>query len=666
MTAKKILYNPILKIIAFIIIVTLTTSAILVLIETIKKITYPEAILQSSYEDSYELRSAVFNNASFISRTFFYYRSEDYIKSGGTIPNSYHYDSSLSELYSQYTRGLIEEDYQAFNEMSEDEFRDRFAKQYEKEIEQARNRKIKIDLKQYQDRLDQLNSTPGLFFYIASDGRVLSNTANIDEEFIKSKPVYLAISNNLLDTNLKLDRYALNSYRYKYGLVPESEDIFYLALSNEFFKESIEQWNTDRTNILAALSNIAWKLIIALLCFIYLALVAGKRANNDGIHLCFYNRLFLEIQGMMVVLAGLGAFQQMTYADLLIPSDYIFSALLLSIFVALGLGLVLSAIVQLKNKSFLNFVLIYYILSKMFKLLKMTVNSFPVGLKMLPTPQKATNLKNIIEGTKHIKNGNLDYIIRTRGGGIYAQLAADINNINEGLKASIDNELKSERLKTELITNVSHDIRTPLTSIITYIDLLKNEESAENAKEFLLVLEKKALRLKNLTDDLFEASKASSGSIPTNLERIDIIALLEQGLGELELKIKESGLQFRFSHPPDKIFIRADGRLLWRAVENLLSNALKYSLPNSRVYIEIIDNKHRVDLVVKNISAYELNVDASELVKRFTRSDESRSSEGSGLGLNIAKSLIQLQHGELTIEIDGDLFKVIVTMPKWQ
>ncbi|MEN6328391.1 MAG: sensor histidine kinase, partial [Syntrophomonas sp.] len=226
----------------------------------------------------------------------------------------------------------------------------------------------------------------------------------------------------------------------------------------------------------------------------------------------------------------------------------------------------------------------------------------------------------------------------------------------------VENEVKSERLKSELITNVSHDIRTPLTAIITYVDLLKNETDHNKAQEFIGIIDQKAQRLKVLTDDLFEAAKASSGDLPVNYEIIDIISLITQGLGELDDKIQARKLEFKISHPQDKIFIKADGKLLWRAVENLLSNIFKYAQEGSRVYINIDDLDGEARLTIKNISAYELNVSAEELMERFKRGDESRSSQGSGLGLSIAKSLVEIQGGSFKIEIDGDLFKVTIQM----
>lgn len=226
--------------------------------------------------------------------------------------------------------------------------------------------------------------------------------------------------------------------------------------------------------------------------------------------------------------------------------------------------------------------------------------------------------------------------------------------------------MKSERLKTELITNVSHDIRNPLTSIITYVDLLKHEKDQVKASEYLEVLDQKAQRLKLLTDDLFEASKASSGNIPVQLDKIDIVSLITQGLGEVNDKIEAMDLNIKLNHPDYKVYVTADGKLLWRSIENILSNIFKYALERSRVYIDIEDMDNEIRISFKNISAYELNITADELMERFKRGDESRNSQGSGLGLSIARNLIELQKGRFTIHVDGDLFKAIINLPKFE
>ena len=219
-------------------------------------------------------------------------------------------------------------------------------------------------------------------------------------------------------------------------------------------------------------------------------------------------------------------------------------------------------------------------------------------------------------------------------------------------------------MKAALISNVSHDLKTPLTSIITYVDFLKEKDlPSDKQAEYIDILDRKSKRLKILIEDLFEASKAASGNIELHSENVDLVALLKQTLGELEEKISISNLQLRPTFPGAKIICYLDRRRTYRIFENLMSNILKYAQPNSRVYIDITTTEDLATVTFKNISAYEMNFDASQITERFSRGDTSRHTECSGLGLSIAENLTELQNGTLTIHVDGDLFKVILTFP---
>ena len=276
--------------------------------------------------------------------------------------------------------------------------------------------------------------------------------------------------------------------------------------------------------------------------------------------------------------------------------------------------------------------------------------------------RKLWYLSYIMNGTERIKNGDINHKLKLIGQDNFTTLADNINNIRDGLDKAIDNQLKSERMKSELITNVSHDLKTPLTSIINYIELIKKEEniSPEYLKDYVNVLDSTSKRLKVLIEDLFEASKASSGSIELNMEKIDLTQLLRQSIGEMEEKLSEANLDLKVNVPEEKIYVRADGKRLYRVLENLLNNISKYSLFNTRVYIDIIKNEDVIRLTMKNISSYELNFNPEEIIERFKRADESRNTEGSGLGLAIARDLVNLQGGKFEIDIDGDLFKSII------
>lgn len=272
--------------------------------------------------------------------------------------------------------------------------------------------------------------------------------------------------------------------------------------------------------------------------------------------------------------------------------------------------------------------------------------------------------EEIKEALEKIYQGNNDvYLDDTELEGILKEMAIYINDIAGGFSNAIEESLKSERLKTELITNVSHDIKTPLTSIINYVDLLKKEEiQDEKVKEYIDILDRKSQRLKKLTEDLVEASKVSSGNVQLNIEEIKLKELINQSVGEFKDRFEEKNLKLETNMPAEEIRIKADNRYLYRVIENLFSNVTKYALENSRVYIDMKkEEKDKIEMSIKNISKERLNISSEELMQRFVRGDKSRYTEGSGLGLSIAKSLTELQGGKFNIYIDGDLFKVVIS-----
>ncbi|QBD87866.1 HAMP domain-containing histidine kinase [Clostridium tetani] len=275
--------------------------------------------------------------------------------------------------------------------------------------------------------------------------------------------------------------------------------------------------------------------------------------------------------------------------------------------------------------------------------------------------KKTAMINKIVKGTEEMVAGNLDYSIDENDKGLLGKLAHNINNMKKGLKKSVESQVKSERLKSELITNVSHDLKTPLASIINYVDLLKSEDlSKEDMNVYIQILDKKSKRLKVLIEDLFEASKISSGSIELNIEKVNISEILRQALGEFHEKIEGSSLNFKVNIENDGIYANLDGKKTWRVFENLIGNILKYSMNNSRVYIDLETEGNKAIVTMKNISAYEMDFDTEEIFERFKRGDKARKSEGSGLGLAIAKSIVELQDGNMDIVIDGDLFKVTI------
>lgn len=276
----------------------------------------------------------------------------------------------------------------------------------------------------------------------------------------------------------------------------------------------------------------------------------------------------------------------------------------------------------------------------------------------------AWQMKGIKKAGQQLAEGNFNEKIDTTH--MYWEFKAhaeNLNSIGDGLAKEVAQRMKSERLKTELITNVSHDIKTPLTSIINYVDLLQKAKTEEERAEYLAVLDRQSHRLKKLTEDLVEASKASTGNMNVNLEPTNTQEIINQSFGEYSAKLEAGRLNTVISIPEPVPVVMADGRLLWRVIDNLFNNVVKYALPETRVYVDVRVEGSDAVISMKNISRAALNVSVDELLERFVRGDASRTTEGSGLGLNIAKSLTELQHGTFSINTDGDLFKAEIRLP---
>ena len=271
---------------------------------------------------------------------------------------------------------------------------------------------------------------------------------------------------------------------------------------------------------------------------------------------------------------------------------------------------------------------------------------------------------NIRKGIRRMKEGDLNQKINTEWMfGSFKAIAEDLNALADVVAIAAEKQLRSERMKTELITNVSHDIKTPLTSVINYVDLLQQPHSEEEGEQYLEVLSRQSLRLKKLVEDLMDMSKASTGNMTVSITPVDAVETVNQALGEFADKLEAAKLTPVFRSPDSQLHMLADGKLTWRVLSNLLSNVVKYALPGTRVYIDLLRLDKSVVLSVKNISREELNISAEELTERFVRGDASRNTEGSGLGLNIAQNLMTLQRGTMELTVDGDLFKVTLTFP---
>lgn len=596
-----------------------------------------------------------------------------------------------------------------------------FEQTYQARLESIGSQMVEDDLQSFRYGLRYLEKVEGLRYYIESGGQVFSNVEpNQTRDFAQS-PIAIGLADLEIEARFGESSIAgdLNSKYYSYdrgwsNVMPESyiwetmsealngatyEDRAMIWYDQAYVDSLQKQVENDRTLTIQYVVKIVSMGLAALIALIYLFCVCGRKKDGT-IALVWLDRVYVELNLALLVLTGAG------YTGLCMASWQAQEPLLLwpAALVCGGaaLSLVLSLARQAKAKTLLRSCLFWkfcLLLASPFRklwrgirlslangpvvrkavwmtagygvLCAVCVIIFPVSVALIIGAsmfvyRTVLSFQQVQEGARQVKNGNLSYQIDLEEAGVFRELASDINSIADGLNAAVENELKSERMKSELITNVSHDIRTPLTSVITYIDLLQKEGlDSENALGYCDIIGQKAQRLKNLTDDLFEVSKAASGTIAVHFEDVDMAALVRQGLGELDDKVVQSGLDFRVSLPSEGLIVRADGRQLWRVMENLLSNVFKYAMPASRVYIEVSDRGSKGAFTVKNISAYELNgVEPEKLMERFQRGDAARHSEGNGLGLAIAKNLTELQRGDFEITVDGDLFKASVSLPK--
>lgn len=679
-------HSKLAKMLAFILVIASFTSMVLMSLIVVDDI--DQGLLDSVLKDNYyssndylrEVRSATSDVISLVVE----YKSEEHIMSGALIDKE-ELERLKEELFNELTGDS--------NDYHNTELRNKFETEHKEEIEELKNKLIKEDLDCFRNTLYRLEQKEHLVYYVRQGETVFSNIEKNSIDDFKDYPAYVILKGNESELYPKESEEAIGHINWNhsntgYGL--SQADQVQIAFTQDYMDQKLSAWRYSRRIIKNTTDKLIILFMVLILSLTYLFVVTGRGKSKDNkIDMSQTDKLYTDINIILMI--------SVVTTWLLIISNifnknmsqlgFAMIATISAIACSVVFVLLLSLVRHIKNKSLFSHSLTITLVRKVHSLGKdiydsgsvatkvaiavivypllaaVSVFFFPItiGFAVWLAHRKVKEYMKIKDGVEKIKNGEIDHKINIDRNGEFKSLAEGINTIGEGFNHAIANELKSERLKTELITNVSHDIRTPLTSIITYIDLIKNEKDKTKINEYIRVIEQKSNRLKILTDDLFEASKATSGNIPVSLERIDIVSLITQGLGELDSQVKESELDFKINNFAEKIYVNADGRLLWRAMENLFTNIFKYSLKGSRVYVDIVDLEEKIELSIKNISAYELNISSDELLERFKRGDESRGSEGSGLGLSISKSLIEAQDGEFEILIDGDLFKVVIT-----
>ena len=480
-----------------------------------------------------------------------------------------------------------------------------------------------------------------------------------------------------------------------------------LTAKDDIYQESYySNLLVENRHALIAVAAVSFAVCLAL--FVFLLCAAGHKEGVEGIHLNWVDRIPLDLYLVLAVAAGgciFAAGIELTNASIAIAVFVV--AVLLVFAVLLIMSVFMTLATRFKSGAFWKNTIIFYIL----RFLARTLRAIGTGIsycavhlplywqaglifvgislaelfvlaafsrsavvviwviaKLAEAPLLvllAVSLQKLKSGGEALAAGNLNASVDLNHMyGVLKHHGENLNSIAQGMQKAVQQQLKSERFRTDLITNVSHDIKTPLTSIVNYVDLLKKEDiQPEKAKEYLAVLDRQSARLKKLTEDLVEASKASSGTLPVHLEAVDVNVLLSQVSGEYQSRFELCRLEPIVKLAPESPQILADGKLLWRVFDNLLSNICKYAMPGTRVYFtsEVLDS--RVQISFKNISNYPLDITADELMERFVRGDSSRSTEGSGLGLSIAQSLTGLQKGSFDLVVDGDLFKANISFP---
>ena len=577
---------------------------------------------------------------------------------------------------------------------------------------------IQRQLDEYKSSVRYLEEMKNFLYYVEDEnGNLVGGNASKGEIGEAERTLVLSAgfsSDHLGDAPYYFDAYSnpvLEQSNYKfYGAVRDP------LLPGDAFYDMGQDFSYAKQSLPVLFAVFFVSLLGAAVCLIHLIRVAGQKERYGRVQFMVVDRIYNEVHFLLVFLYAVASTMvATTLIETILQGtvqfwSYVFATMLGVLYlsaVAIGLSYILSVSRQVKDRSFFRNTWISASIRRMSELFtgktfrgwmvivmlcyglgncalmgaivlapiygySRIAMLFGVGLLLFNVfcmylfIRALRSLKEIMVSVKESAKGNFSYALDlNKISPSFLNFAEDVANIQEGFKNAVDDAVKGERMKAELITNVSHDLKTPLTSIISYVDLLKNENlENERAGAYVEVLHEKSYRLKQLIEDLIEASKASSGNLTVEKMRVDYKQLTLQAMGEMEDKTDAMGLIFKVSCE-EPVFIDADGGHMWRILENLLSNVIKYSMPNSRVYVDIFKMDGYGVLVMKNISAAPIDFDETRLTERFVRGDESRTTEGSGLGLSITQSLAEIQGGSFGIQVDGDLFKSIVSIPLW-
>jgi signal transduction histidine kinase len=695
--------------------------AVTTFVNLVTKTNSAELIFKREYINSrelYQTHKQLIENLDTLLR----YKNEENVKSGNAV-NKEEFEKQKKELFWKWylkksksesdIRKIVTEDTSELQTQKYKELQEEFLKDNQLEIAKLKNSLINEDYQHFIRSIQIVKNLDGMIYYASNGENVFTNTDQIDPMFFKkfTSHIVLGTEQSSISKNIFNMQSMISSF------VSEGNKIF-IAAPDEYLMNKQVGWDKQREYFMQGIKFFIFSLAFSIILFIYLMWVGGREKSSGDIKLLLIDKIFSDINVLLFIIlitslvaSNIGLIHEkfLNYSIVELPfrkSDFLIAFFVNSLFIASSIAIFMSIIRRIKDGTFLRHSIIYKLPKKIWGMLKLLIGGLNSNLKLAVTIiaveisifvvtlfihattsivslfffmllcgivigtvyfciKQVENVYKIAEGIEKIKNGELDYSIEIADTGILGKMAQDISGIASGLKMALIKETKAERMKTELITNVSHDLKTPLTSIINYADLLSKEKlTPDTANEYVGVIRQKSEKLKKLTQDLFEISKIQSENISTDISKINISLLLNQSIAEFDDQINSSNLIFKINIPGDEIFVQADGNKISRVFENLLSNILKYSQSGSRVYIKIAEDEKNVEVELKNIANYEMDFEDEEILERFVRGDKARTSEGSGLGLAIAKSYMEVCKGELTVKVDGDLFKVILKFKK--
>jgi len=720
---KSKLYSAKTKILAIILVLCSALVTCLNLVY-VMDMSFESGLSYNSYFDTETFYSQYSQLVRDVVNTKLVFKSEENIKSGNALNEekviyNFALDNDLGEYVIYSEANAVK--HVTFSNSDDQEY---FNNRYPDYKQQA----IQDQLYEYEDAIKELERYTDFYYCLVNTrtGNEVSNreaeeienlkiNSFLDGRYTKGKVVYdteyyynytdegklvnYFYYDNYLDS---VSRILLNSGYTLYAGV--SDDV---ETGNGVFAKQYQAFESRRLNAPRAVMAAAVGAILMIIGTVYLVITAGKTSKNSEVTLIAVDYVFNDISTLIFLAV---AYVSYILARRMIESIYYMNGewlIMLKGFICLLFMIDVVALINYltcmsrqikKRRLFSNTVVGYFIrwVASFFKestfriwiilclIMYAVINcllmfvacksysSIPIIILIIFdlagiffAARALTSIKKIMVAVKETSEGNFDKKVNPDEiSPALKNFATDVSNMQNGLKQAVGRAVKGEKMKTELITNVSHDLKTPLTSIITYVDLLKREElNNEKAENYVAILDEKTNRLKQLIEDLVEASKASSGNLAVTKNKINLRELIEQALGEFEERIEKSDLEFKINATED-VYIYADGRHMWRIAENLITNALKYAMPKTRVFIDIFSTERDGVLTIKNVSAIPIdNVDLKSLTERFVRGDASRTTEGAGLGLSITQSLSEIQDGRLEITADGDVFKATVKIP---